>query len=161
MFRSSYRNGLLLLLILVIKQVTAQNIVPDSLVVVPSAEEVGISSSRLNKIDTMIKKAITEKEIPGAVALIVKDGKVVYHKSFGVADAEGRKLLKDNIFRIASQTKAITATAVMMLWEEGKFQLDDPISTYIPDFKNPQLIDTFNEEDSTYTTKPAGKEITI
>ncbi len=64
-------------------------------------------------------------------------------------------------FRIASQSKAITATAVMMLWEEGKFRLDDPISKYIPEFKDPQILATFNEADSSYTTTPADKEITI
>ena len=68
---------------------------------------------------------------------------------------------RDDIFRIASQTKAVTATAVMILWEEGKFQLDDPISKYIPEFKNPQVLNTFNPADSSYTTMPAVGEITI
>ena len=120
-----------------------------------------MSQARLEKIDSMIEEAITQKEIPGAVALIAKDGKIVYHKAFGMANAQGRPLKKDDIFRIASQTKAITATAVMMLWEEGKFQLDDPISKYIPEFKDPKLVVSFNEEDSSYTTKSAGREITI
>jgi CubicO group peptidase (beta-lactamase class C family) len=70
-------------------------------------------------------------------------------------------LKKDAIFRIASQTKAITSTAVMMLWEEGKFQLDDPISKYIPEFGEAQILDTFNETDSTYTSKVAKNQITI
>ncbi len=122
---------------------------------------VGISSERLQKIGAMIQNNIDQQKIPGAVALIAKDGKIVYYKAFGNANAEGEKLEKDDIFRIASQSKAITATAVMMLWEEGKFQLDDPISKYIPEFKDPQLLDTFNEADSSFTTKPAGKEITI
>ena len=68
---------------------------------------------------------------------------------------------KDAIFRIASQTKAITSTAVMMLWEEGLFRLDNPISKYIPEFKNPQLLKSFRYDDTTYTTEPANKEITI
>jgi CubicO group peptidase (beta-lactamase class C family) len=72
-----------------------------------------------------------------------------------------RKLKRDDIFRIASQTKAITATAVMMLWEEGKFRLEDDISKYIPEFKDPQILVSFNEEDSTYTTQPAKGPITI
>jgi CubicO group peptidase (beta-lactamase class C family) len=67
----------------------------------------------------------------------------------------------DDIFRIASQSKAITSTAVMMLWEEGKFQLDDPISKYIPEFKNPQVLNSFIYSDTSYTTVPANKEITI
>jgi CubicO group peptidase (beta-lactamase class C family) len=67
----------------------------------------------------------------------------------------------DDIFRIASQSKAITTTAAMMLWEEGKFRLDDPVSKFIPEFKNPVVLDRFFMKDSSFTTKPAGKEITI
>lgn len=126
-----------------------------------SGEAMGMRADQLEKIDNMILEAIKQEEIPGAVALISRDGKIVYHKSFGTSNAEGDRLQKDNIFRIASQTKAITSTAVMILWEEGKFQLDDPVSKYIPAFKDPEVLEIFNEEDSTYTTKPAGREITI
>lgn len=68
---------------------------------------------------------------------------------------------KDDIFRIASQSKAITSLAVMMLWEEGKFQLDDPISKYIPEFHKPHVITSFNAADSSYTAQPAKREITV
>jgi CubicO group peptidase (beta-lactamase class C family) len=96
------------------------------------------------------------------VALVARKGKIVYHKAFGYADNTSKKELKTNaIFRIASQTKAITSTAVMMLWEEGNFKLDDPVSKYIPEFKNPHVLDTYNENDGSYTTVPADKEITI
>lgn len=152
---------LFLTLLLTTNLLSAQNISKSSLTSAASAEEAGMSESRLGKIDQMITEAIAQKEIPGAVALVAKNGQIVYHKSFGTANAEGRELKKDDIFRIASQTKAITSTAVMILWEEGKFRLDDPISNYIPEFKDPQIIETFDEKDSTYTTKPAGKEITI
>lgn len=125
-------------------------------------ETVGLSSERLAKIDGMLKDAIDSDNIPGAVALIAKDGKIVFHRAYGMANnALGDTMEVDDIFRIASQTKAITSTAVMMLWEDGRFRLDDPISTYIAEFKNPQILDTFNEADSTYTTKPAEDEITI
>ena len=70
-------------------------------------------------------------------------------------------LKTDDIFRIASQTKAITSVAVMMLFEEGKFLLDDPISKYIPEFAHPVVLDKFNEKDTTFTTVPANREITI
>jgi CubicO group peptidase (beta-lactamase class C family) len=80
----------------------------------------------------------------------------------GMADVQGKRPMKtDDIFRIASMTKAITSTAAMMLYEEGKFGLDDPISKYIPEFKNPQVINTFRWKDSTYTTEPAKSEITV
>ena len=124
-------------------------------------ESVDMSSERLARIDAMCQEAIEDEEVPGIVALVARKGKIVYYKAFGSADASGRTLERDAIFRIASQTKAITSTAVMMLWEEGQFQLDDPISKYIPEFKDPQLINRFHYDDTTYTTEPANKEITI
>jgi CubicO group peptidase (beta-lactamase class C family) len=127
-----------------------------------SPEKVGMSKERLARIDAMLQEAVAEGDVPGAVALVARNGKIVYHKAFGMADNEsGRALKKDDVFRIASQTKAITSTAVMMLWEEGKFKLDDPISKYIPEFKNPQVLNTFQYKDTSYTTTPASGEITI
>lgn len=119
-----------------------------------------ISEERLRRIDAMFTEAIQNKEIPGAVALVARKGKIVYLKAFGNA-APGRTQKTDDIFRIASQTKAITATGLMMLWEEGKFRLDDPVSKYIPEFKNAGVLDTFNEKDSSFTTRPAARPITI
>src|SRR5690606_30253532 len=71
------------------------------------------------------------------------------------------QMQKENIFRIASQTKAVTSVAIMMLFEEGKLRLDDPVSKYIPAFKNQTVLEKFNKEDSTYTTVPAKSEVTI
>jgi CubicO group peptidase (beta-lactamase class C family) len=98
----------------------------------------------------------------GAAALIIRNGKIVYYKSIGYNDLTSKApLTKDGIFRIASQTKAITSVAVMMLYEEGKFLLDDPVSKFIPSFKEQSVLDKFNEKDTTYTTTPASREITI
>ena len=95
----------------------------------------GMSIQRLSRIDNMLNKAIDSKEIPGAVALVKRNGKTVYQKSFGIANPDNNRVISENdIFRIASMTKAITSLAVLMLWEEGKFFLDDPISKYIPSF---------------------------
>lgn len=125
-------------------------------------ESQGMSSDRLAGIDTMLMQAVDKGDIPGAVALIARNGRIVYHKAFGMADNEsGRAIKTDEIFRIASQTKAVTATAVMILWEESKFSLDDPISKYIPEFKNPVLIKSFNPKDTTFIAEPAKSEITI
>ncbi|GLR18385.1 serine hydrolase domain-containing protein [Portibacter lacus] len=121
----------------------------------------GFSTERLERITNMLTSEIENQHIPGAVALISRNGKIVYLESFGNADAEGKPLKKDAIFRIASQTKAITSTAVMMLWEEAKFKLDDPISKYIPEFKNPKVLKSFHYNDTTYTSTPAKREITI
>lgn len=124
--------------------------------------EVGMSEERLAKIDSMLNNKVAAGKLPGIVALISRNGKIVFHKAYGMSDNQtGKPLEKDAIFRIASQTKAITATAVMMLWEEGRFRLDDPISKYIPEFREAQLLDSFNASDSTYTTKPAENQITI
>jgi len=125
-------------------------------------ESVGMSAQRLARIETMCSDAVAKGEIPGIVALVARNGKIVYYKAFGKADSQsGRNLKRDDIFRIASQSKAITSTAVMMLWEEGKFRLDDPISKFIPEFKNPQVLNTFQYSDTSYTTTPASGEITI
>jgi len=122
----------------------------------------GISGDRLIRIDKMIQQNIDSGWIAGAVGFIARDGKIVYDKSFGVNNIESKTLMhRDDIFRIASQTKAITSVAVMMLFEEGKLLLDDPVSKYIPEFANPMVIDKFNEKDTTYTTVKANREITI
>ncbi len=145
---------------MVFAQTPSVKISPDLSPAPPAT--VGISDTRLKRIDDMLKKAVTDGDIPGAVALIARDGKIVFHSAYGLADnSAGIKIYNDAIFRIASQTKAITSTAVMMLWEEGKFKLDDPVSKYIPEFKNARILDTFNEQDTTYTSVPSEKEITI
>lgn len=136
--------------------VLAQTLVPAK------PEEVGLSSSRLERIDKTFQEYVNQRSIPGAVMLIARNGKIVYHKTFGFADAENKTALKkDHIFRIASQSKAITSLAVMMLFEEGKFLLDEPVSKYIPEFKNPKVLVTLNWKDTTYTTQAAKSEPTI
>ena len=122
----------------------------------------GISKDRVVKLDAMLDEAIQKEQIPGLVAMVVKDGKIVYHSAKGYADVEGGvKMETNSIFRIASQSKAITATAVMILWEEGRFRLDDPISKYIPEFRSPQVLNTFRFTDTSFTARPASREITI
>jgi CubicO group peptidase (beta-lactamase class C family) len=121
-----------------------------------------VSETRLARIDKILQQGIDSGWIAGAVGFIARDGKIVYNKSFGVNDVEAKTpMRRDDIFRIASQTKAITSVAVMMLYEEGKFLLDDPIPKYIPEFANPRVLDKFNEKDSTYTTIKANREVTI
>lgn len=121
----------------------------------------GFSAERLQRIDKVLQEYVDQGRMNGAVALIIRQGKIAYYKSVGYDKDINTPLQKDGIFRIASQTKAITSVAVMMLYEEGKFMLDDPISQYIPEFKKPVVLDKFNKADSTYTTVPAKREITI
>lgn len=140
-----------------------KSVAPSQQKLVEAAPETEkFSTERLQRIDHMIKEYIDAGQMNGAATLIARDGKIVYYRAFGYDDRETKKPLKrDQIFRIASQTKAITSVAVMMLFEEGKFLLDDPVSKYIHSFKNPQVLDKFNAVDTTYTTVPAKREITI
>ena len=125
-------------------------------------EQNHFSSERLQRIDKLVQQYIDSNWIAGAIAIVAHDGNIVYHKAIGYDDKEKNKLLqKDAIWRIASQTKAITSVAVMMLFENGKILLDEPISKYIPEFKKPVVLDKFNKADTTYTTIPAKREITI
>ncbi|KUO63396.1 serine hydrolase [bacterium BRH_c32] len=127
-----------------------------------SPESVGFSSERLNRLDNFFNDYINQGKLPGVEAIIVKDGKIVYYKAFGYRSADKKEAMqKDDIFRIASQTKAITSTAVMIVFEEGKFLLDDPIAKYLPEFKNVQVLDKFIDEDTTYTTVKPNKPVTI
>ena len=125
-------------------------------------EVVGISPERLGRIDEMCKQMIKGENLPGIVSLVARKGKIVHWQAYGMADNQQKKKLnRDDIFRIASQTKAITSTAVMMLWEEGKFRLDDPVSKYIPEFANMQVLKNFKYSDTTWTGEPAKNKITI
>src|SRR5690606_14774523 len=105
-------------------------------------ESAGMSSERLKRIDALLQEYIDKQYIAGGTAFIIKDGKIVYHKAIGYDERAGKAPLKrDAIFRIASQTKAITSVAVMMLYEEGKLMLDDPLGKYIPEYANQVVLD--------------------
>ena len=122
----------------------------------------GMSADRLMRIDNTVQEYINKKWLNGAVAIIYKNGKLAYYKAFGIDDADKKTpMQKDAIFRIASQTKAITSTAIMILYEQGKLLIDDPVSKYIPEFKKQLVLDKFNKEDTTYTTVAAKRDVTI
>ena len=128
----------------------------------PSAkpETVGLSADRLERIAGAVQRNIDDKRIAGAVTLVVRRGKVAWYKAQGMSDREASKAMPtDAMFRICSMTKPITSTAVMMLYEEGRFLLDDPVSKYLPEFKNPKVL-VKRASGETYTI-PAAKEITI
>lgn len=130
--------------------------------VVSSPEAAGFSSTRLARLDSGMSDWVKKNWINGSVALIARRGKIVFHKAYGYNDLDTKTPLdKNGIFRIASQTKAITTVAALMLWEEGKFAFDDPISKFIPSFANQQVLATFNPKDTTFTTIPAKRAVTI
>jgi CubicO group peptidase (beta-lactamase class C family) len=126
------------------------------------AESVDMSTERLQRMDAVINDYIAKGRQAGVSVLVARHGKVVYQKAYGQDDIEAKTPFRtDAIVRIASQTKAITSIGAMLLFEEGKFLLDDPVSKYIPAFKNPKVLDKFDPKDSSYTTVPAKSEISI
>jgi len=115
-----------------------------------------------NDIDNMITNEIDENNIPGAVVLIGNENEIIFQKPYGVKNPKtNEKYNYDDIFRIASMTKAITSFGVVKLWEKGLIEFDDPIKKYIPEFNYVEILNSFNEDDTTYTTIERTKDITI
>jgi len=122
----------------------------------------GFIEERFQRIDDVINREIEAGRIPGAVGLIAKGGDIVYHRAFGLADIDtGRPMQTDDIFRIASMTKAITSVGVMMLYEQGRFQLNDPVSNYLPGFALPQVVVSTDDGGLVNETRDAAREIRI
>ena len=125
-------------------------------------ESVGISSEKLSLIDNMAKQYAEEGKIPGGVILLARKGKIVYYKNFGYRDTGKKEAAqKDDIFRIASMSKAITTVGIMQLFERGLIGLDDAVDKYIPAFKQTRVLESFDTSDSSYTTVPVKSPITI
>jgi CubicO group peptidase (beta-lactamase class C family) len=123
-------------------------------------ESVGMSSKRLARIDGLFQVYIDEQRIKGAVALIGRRNKVVYHTAFGEMD-DGQPIRKDTIFRICSMTKPITAVAAMTLWEKGLFTLSDPISRFIPEFEGVKVLVEDEAEEEGYKLVSPRRPITV
>jgi len=138
------------------------SIVGQSQTIQTSTKNNNVDYERLSKIDGLVNEYISKNWLTGAVTIIIKDNQLVQYKGYGYADVATKKPMKnDAIFRLASQTKAITSIGIMILYEQGKLLLDQPISDFIPEFKNPVVLDKFNDADTTYTTMPANSEITF
>jgi len=125
--------------------------------------DVGLSAERLARLGRVMQEYVDNDKVKGVVVLLMRNGKVAYNESFGKLDPEkGTPMPLDAIFRIASQTKAITTTAVMTLFEEGRFLLDDPISRYIPEFTDVRVAVPSTEKGAKgYATVPLKRPITI
>ena len=127
---------------------------------VASPESVGLSAERLERIGAAVERQIEEKRLAGAVTLVARKGRAAWFKAQGMMDVEsGKRMQPDAIFRICSMTKPITSLAVMMLYEEGRFLLNDPVSKYLPEFKNPKVL--VKPASGEPYTIPAQREITI
>jgi CubicO group peptidase (beta-lactamase class C family) len=119
--------------------------------------EVGLSADRLGRIRSVVQAAVDRHQTPGVVVLVARRGRVVYLESFGKMDVEAGKAMRpDTIFRLYSMTKPITTAAALVLYEEARFRLDDPVSRYLPEFKG---LGVYAGEGN--RTVEAGREMTI
>ena len=119
----------------------------------------GLSAERLKRLDHVLQKYVDDNQVAGAVALVLRDGKPAYQRAVGWSDKEaGRRMTANTIFRIASQSKAITSTAVLILVEEGKIGIAEPVSHFIPSFANTTVA---VKSDHGINLVPANRPITI
>ena len=127
-----------------------------------SAGSPTLNASGVAAIDRMFQAAVDTGEIPGVVAAVMNKDQTLYLGAFGKQDvARGVPMSKDTLFRIASMTKPVTSVGIMMLHEQGKLGLDDPVGDYLPAYKGRAVISAFDEKDATYTTRQAKSEMTI
>src|SRR5580658_2740448 len=130
-------------------------------------EDVGLSTERLHQIHAMVQRHIDAGDISGAVMFVARKGQIAYLEAQGTMDLETKKpMARDSLFRMASMTKPVIGTAVMMMLEEGKLELGDPVSKYIPQFKDMKVavLQTPGRgagNPPTFYTVPAEREITI
>jgi CubicO group peptidase (beta-lactamase class C family) len=131
---------------------------------VQSPEEVGFLSTRLKTLSDRINEGVKNNELPGAVVLIVRNGKIVMFDSFGFRDKEAKvAMTNDTIFRIASMTKPIVTVAAMILMEEGKLTLADRVSRYIPAFAETKVAVPRKKDDGTVeiVLEPQARPMTV
>ena len=125
-----------------------------------SPEEVGVSSDRINRLTNVMQEYVDQNKISGAVALVARKNKIIYYNAVGKSDLENDRMMnKDAIFRIASQTKAIVSVGIMILQEEGKLLISDPLSKFIPEFKESTVAVSSN--DGNYRIVKSKREITL
>lgn len=123
---------------------------------------VGMVADSLNEVTAFLEEAVSDQKIPGAVASIVKDGRLIYSEAVGYSDIETDELMSsDDVFRLASMTKPITSVAILMLAERGDLSVDDPVSKFIPEFANPEVLESYDASNNSWTSVPANREITI
>jgi CubicO group peptidase (beta-lactamase class C family) len=128
---------------------------------IPNLSASGIDRERLNRYDYFLKKEIDEERIPGAVSYIMRRGEIVHEEAYGYSSINDKfPIRQDQLFHIMSMTKPIVTAAFMMLYEEGHFSLADPVSKYLPQFKDLHVAKDVDKGVSG-GTEPANKEITI
>lgn len=149
-------TALFSLFTLVSSQILAAQDIPTA-----TPESVGLSSAGLEKVTARLKQHIDDGDIPGVVAAVLRDGKLVYFESLGMLDIEKNlPMREDAIFRIYSMTREITSIAVLQLYEQGKFSLDDPIQKFLPEFAGQKVLLDPESTDITATRDREG-DITV
>jgi CubicO group peptidase (beta-lactamase class C family) len=139
-----------------------RNDIPQRFTVSGNPELAGFDALRLQRIDTLLAGYVREGVIPNGVSFVAHKGKIVHNKAYGYKDEEKNiPVSTTDIFRLASQTKAITTAVLMTLFEENKFLLDDPVDKYLPMFADPQVYVSGSVEEGNLVTRPAKRKITI
>jgi CubicO group peptidase (beta-lactamase class C family) len=155
-----YAVGRSALSVLLLLLVHAQALIAQGL---PRAapEEVGMSGARLERLSAVMREYVEQGRLAGAVVLVARDGKVPYYEAFGLRDVESSSTMSpDALFRIASQTKALVSVAAMMLQEEGRLLIGDPVSKHLPEFAR-TTVAVMRVDSSGYDVVPARRPITI
>lgn len=124
-------------------------------------QRMGFSPAKLHELEKHFQGYVDENKLAGLTTLVARRGQLVHLKSYGMMNQDsGKAMTQDAVFRVYSMTKPITGVAMMMLWEEGKFQLDDPVSKYLPAFKE-QRVFTGLDRDGKFQTVPAARQMTV
>jgi len=153
------RNGLTALAVVFVLLVVPQTLAAQGLARV-TPEEVGMSSERLDRLSLVLENYVDEGRLAGAVTIVVRRGKMAYREGIGHLDVEAQAPMpSDGIFRIASQTKALASVGVMLLQEEGKLLITDPVGNYLPMFAETTVAEL--SDDGSYNVVPARRPITI
>src|SRR5712691_4886746 len=133
---------------------------PSEIEIEAAPEDVGMSASGLRNVSGLVQSYIDDGKLPGAISLVVRRGKVVHFETYGNMDNERRKPMRsDTLFRFYSMTKPIASVGLMMLYEQGKFQLDDPVSRFIPELRGLNVLAGGTAND--YQVHDAAREMTV
>ncbi len=139
---------------------SAPKAAPSAILASATPEAEGFSSERLKRLDAHMQALVDQGHLPGAITLVARHGKIVSYEVFGKKAIDGAPMTKDTIFRIYSQSKPVTGVAMMILFEEGKWRLDDPVTKFIPEFAHLQVYKGQNP-DGTFVTEPATRVPTM
>lgn len=139
-----------------------EQIIKQDILSITDLDLSNLDTGRLNRIHEHIEGRIRDRKIAGAISIVAKDNKFVHFEAQGFADIEtGRHLEKNSIFRLASMTKPIVGIAVLILAEEGRLGIDDPLSKFIPEYRNMKVSVPDTQAPPTYKSVPADREITL